>query len=308
LIQSGQGRPRTCPPQSTASGRRPTSGWGPQTIPSFATSQNTGTVVSLSPETFRPHRREPLPLPAILDRSSDIARLQLCTVQGKKGAFLEFPRDPGSRRHAKSNTPGSVFNYCSADSVLLGLAPERALGRTAPVQLERELWSRARHGGRRVLERRSLRRQCVHGVGLWCDLARLWPPWRCSLLGGGVLVDGTRIGPDGWMAESVIPPRLDRGRLALWLPMVLHEHDDGHGRRVGQGRRRRRPAARRQQRLLRALGNTGQVMLVNPAEDTVVVKWAISGAPSQFEARRRQDRPFFAACARIGPLLHVVFG
>jgi hypothetical protein len=36
-------------------------------------------------------------------------------------------------------------------------------------------------------------------------------------------------------------------------------------------------------------------MLVNPAEDTVVVKWAIWGAPAQFEERRRQDRAFLAA-------------
>lgn len=36
-------------------------------------------------------------------------------------------------------------------------------------------------------------------------------------------------------------------------------------------------------------------MLVNPAEDAVVVKWAIWGAPSQFDERRRQDRAFFAA-------------
>jgi len=36
-------------------------------------------------------------------------------------------------------------------------------------------------------------------------------------------------------------------------------------------------------------------MLVNPAEDTVVVKSAIWGTPPQFEERRRQDRAFFSA-------------
>ena len=44
-----------------------------------------------------------------------------------------------------------------------------------------------------------------------------------------------------------------------------------------------------------AVGNAGQLILVNPAENTVVVKWAIWGAPATFETRRSQDRAFLAA-------------
>ena len=44
-----------------------------------------------------------------------------------------------------------------------------------------------------------------------------------------------------------------------------------------------------------ALGNAGQVMLVNPAEHAVVVKWAVWAAPAKYEERHQQDQAFFAA-------------
>jgi CubicO group peptidase (beta-lactamase class C family) len=229
------------------------------------------------------------------DRSSDVARLQLCTVQGQKGAFLEFLRELGSRRHAKANTPGSVFNYCSADSVLLGLVLERALGRTAPVQLERELWSRAGMEGDAYWNLEAPGGSAFTASGFGATL-RDYGRLALVVLGGGVLPDGTRIVPDGWMDEAVIPSRASiEAGTPYGFQWWLHEHDDGHGGvvsdKVGAGDTRLRGGSS----VFYALGNAGQVMMVNPAEDTVVVKWAIWGAPSQFEERRRQDRAFFAA-------------
>jgi CubicO group peptidase (beta-lactamase class C family) len=226
-----------------------------------------------------------------LDRSSDVARLQLCTVQGKKGAFLEFLKDLGGRRDRKGNTPGSVFNYCSADSVLLGLVLERAVGRIAPVQLEHELWSRAGMEGDAYwnLEAEGGSAFTASGFGATLrDYGRL----ALFVLGGGALPDGTRIVPDGWMQESVIPSRasIEAGS-PYGFQWWLHEHQGVVSSKVGAGATRLRGG----NRVFYALGNAGQVILVNPAEDTVVVKWAIWGAPSQFEERRRQDRAFFAA-------------
>jgi CubicO group peptidase (beta-lactamase class C family) len=214
------------------------------------------------------------------DRSSDVARLQRCTVQGKKGAFLEFLKDLGSRRDRKGNTPGTVFNYCSADSVLLGLALERALGRTAPVQLERELWSRAGMEGDAYwnLEAPDGAAFTASGFGATLrDYGRL----ALVALGGGE-----------WIRESVIPSRasIEAGS-PYGFQWWLHEHRGVVSSKVGAGDARLRGGSS----VFYALGNAGQVMLVNPAEDTVVVKWAIWGAPTQFEERRRQDRAFFAA-------------
>jgi CubicO group peptidase (beta-lactamase class C family) len=229
------------------------------------------------------------------DRSSDVARLQLCTVQGKKGAFVEFLKDLGSRRDRKSNTPGSVFNYCSADSVLLGLVLERALGRTAPLQLERELWSRAgmEEDAYWNLEAEGGSAFTASGVGATLrDYGRL----ALFVLGGGVLPDGTRIVPDGWMVQSVIPSRasIEAGS-PYGFQWWLHEHGGVVSSKVGAGDAKLRGGST----AFYALGNAGQVILVNPAEGTVVVKWAIWGEPSQFEERRRQDRTFFAALLNV---------
>ena len=112
------------------------------------------------------------------------------------------------------------------------------------------------------------------------------------VLGGGALPDGSRIVPDGWMRESLIPSRasIEAGS-PYGFQWWLHEHEGVVSDKVGAGNARLRSG----NSVFYALGNAGQVILVNPAEDTVVVKWAIWGAPSQFEERRRQDRAFFAA-------------
>ncbi len=225
------------------------------------------------------------------DRSSDVARLQLCTVGGKKGAFLEFLRELGGRRDRKANTPGAVFNYCSADSVLLGLVLERALGRTAPVQLERELWSRAGMEGDAYWNLEAPGGSAFTASGFGATL-RDYGRLGLVALGGGALPDGTRIVPEGWMAESVIPSRasIEAGS-PYGFQWWLHEHAGVVSNKVGAGDAKLRGGSG----VFYALGNAGQVILVNPAEDTVVVKWAIWGAPAQFEERRRQDRAFFAA-------------
>jgi len=225
------------------------------------------------------------------DRSSDVARLQLCTVEGKKGAFLAFLKDLGSRRDRKGNAPGAVFNYCSADSVLLGLVLERALGRTAPVQLERALWSRAGMEGDAYwnLEAPGGAAFTASGFGATLrDYGRL----ALVALAGGALPDGTDIVADGWMQESVIPSRasIEAGS-PYGFQWWLHEHQGVVSSKAGAGDSRLRGGSG----AFYALGNAGQVMLVNPPEDTVVVKWAIWGGPAQFDERRRQDRAFFAA-------------
>lgn len=222
------------------------------------------------------------------DRSSDVARLQLCTVDGKKGAFLEFLKDLGSRR---GHTPGTVFNYCSADSVLLGLVLERALGRAAPLQLERTLWSRAGMEGDAYWNLEAPGGSAFTASGFGATL-RDYGRLALIALAGGVLPDGTRLVPEEWMRESTTPSRASvEAGSPYGFQWWLHEHAGVVSSKVGAGEVRLRGGAS----VFYALGNAGQVMLVNPAEDTVVVKWAIWGAPARFDERRRQDRAFFAS-------------
>src|SRR5262249_27293795 len=141
-----------------------------------------------------------------LDRSSDVARLQLCTVTGKQGAFLDFLVDLARRRDRQGNAPGSVFNYCSADSVLLGLALERALGHTAPIQLEREVWSRAGMEGDAYWNLEAAGGSAFTASGFGASL-RDYGRLALLVLGDGTLPDGTRLVPERWLAQSIVPSR-----------------------------------------------------------------------------------------------------
>jgi CubicO group peptidase (beta-lactamase class C family) len=225
------------------------------------------------------------------DLSSDVARLQACTVQGRKGGFLAFLKDLGSRPDRKGNVPGSVFNYCSADSVLAGLVLERATGQIAPVHLERELWSRIGVEGDAYwnLEAEGGSAFTASGFGATLrDYGRL----GLFVLEGAKLPDGTSMLPEGWMQDSLIPSQasIDAGS-PYGFQWWLHEHKGVVSTKVGAGPARLRGGST----VFYALGNAGQIILVNPAEETVVVKWAVWGVPSKFEERRHQDQRFFAA-------------
>lgn len=222
------------------------------------------------------------------DPSSDVARLQACTVQGRKGGFLAFLKDLGSRQ---GRVPGSVFNYCSADSVLNGLVLERATGQIAPIHLERELWSKVGMEGDAFwnLEAEGGSAFTASGFGATLrDYGRL----ALFVLGGAKFPDGTAMLPDGWMQESLVPSQasIDAGS-PYGFQWWLHEHKGVESNKVGTGPTRLRGS----NTVFYALGNAGQVILINPAEETIVVKWAVWGVPSSFEDRRRQDRKFFTA-------------
>ena len=223
--------------------------------------------------------------------SSDVGRLQACTVQGRKGGFLDFLKDLGGRRDRKGQPPGAAFNYCSADSVLIGLVLERATGQIAPVHLERELWSRAGMEGDAFwnLEAEGGSAFTASGFGATLrDYGRL----GLFVLGGGALPDGTPILPEGWLQQSLIPsPASIAAGSPYGFQWWLHEHQGALSGKVAGGPTRLRGG----DSAFYALGNAGQVILVNPTEDAVIVKWGVWASPASAEQRRRQDQRFFAA-------------
>lgn len=223
--------------------------------------------------------------------SSDVARLQACTVEGRKGGFLDFLKDLGSRRDRKSQPPGLTFNYCSADSVLLGLVLERATGEIAPVSLERELWSRAGMESDAFwnLEAEGGSAFTASGFGATLrDYGRL----GLFALSGGALPDGTRILPEGWMRDSLIPSQASiEASSPYGFQWWLHEHHGVISSKIGPGSARL-PGG---DTAFYALGNAGQIILVNPAENAVIVKWGVWASPTVAEERRRQDQRLFGA-------------
>lgn len=225
------------------------------------------------------------------DTASDVARLQLCTVDGRPGGFLAFLKALGSRTDRQPNRPGTVFNYCSADTVLLGQVIERATGQVAPVLLEEKVWSRLGMESDTYwnIEAEGGSVFTASGVGATLrDYGRLGQ----FVLGGALLPDGTPMLPEGWMKASLTPSQASiRAGTPYGFQWWLHEHEGVVSTKLGSNDVRLRGGPT----VFYAIGNAGQVILVNPAEDTVVVKWAVWGAASQFETRRRQDQSFFAA-------------
>jgi CubicO group peptidase (beta-lactamase class C family) len=225
------------------------------------------------------------------DTSSDVAKLQACTVNGKPGGFLAFLKALGSRTDRTPNRPGTHFNYCSADTVLLGLVLERATGQIAPVLLEQTLWSKLGVEGDAYwnLEAKGGSAFTASGFGATLrDYGRLGQ----FVLGGAILPDGTALLPDGWMKESTTPSQASiEAGTPYGFQWWIHEHNGVVSTKMGTNDVRLRGG----DTVFYAVGNAGQIILINPAEDTVVVKWAVWGAPSQFEERRRQDQRFFAA-------------
>ena len=222
----------------------------------------------------------------IQDPSSDVFALQACTVGGRKGAFLAFLKNLASRKDRKSQAPGSVFNYSSADSVLNGLVLERAIGEIAPVYLERRLWRGAGMEGDAFwnLEAEGGSAFTASGFGATLrDYGRL----ALFVLGGGRLADGSPLLADGWMRESLTPSQasLDAGS-PYGFQWWLHEHQGKGSNKIGASHLRGGDT------VFYALGNAGQVILVNPAANTVVVKWAVWG-PADADVRRQQDQKFF---------------
>jgi CubicO group peptidase (beta-lactamase class C family) len=225
------------------------------------------------------------------DTSSDVAKLQLCTVNGKPGGFLALLKALGSRTDRKPNRPGSTFNYCSADTVLLGLVLERATGQIAPLQLEQKLWSRLGVEGDAYWNLEAPGGSAFTASGFGATL-RDYGRLGLFVLGGGTLPDHPQLLPDDWLKESTTPSAASiEAGTPYGFQWWLHEHNGIVSTKLGTNDIRLRGGPT----VFYAIGNAGQVILVNPAEDTVIVKWAVWAAAPQFEERRRQDQRFFAA-------------
>lgn len=231
----------------------------------------------------------------ITDPTSDVFDLQACTVNGRKGAFLDFLTKLASRRDRRKQAPGAVFNYSSADSVMNGLVLERAIGAIAPDYLERKLWRTAGFGGDAFwnLEAEGGSAFTASGFGATLrDYGRI----GLFVLGGGRTPDGTLLLADDWMRESLMPSQASLAASSPYgFQWWLQEHNGIGSTKIGATAA---APLRGRAGIFYALGNAGQIILVNPAEDAVVVKWAV-WAPQDAETRRNQDQRFLSALFEV---------
>lgn len=232
-----------------------------------------------------------------LDPTTDIFPLQACTVGGQKGSFARFLVKLASRDNGYLTPPGSIFNYSSADAVLNGLIAERATGISPPTYMQEKIWQP--FGMERDsywnLEAEDGSAFTASGYGA---TLRDYGRFGLFILNGGVLPDGTKTLPDGWMNEALLPTAASlEASQPYGFQWWLHEHQDILSTKAGAVDPNQPDLApirpRGSDTMFYALGSSGQVIAINPSENMVIVKWAVWDNPT-IDAARHDDAALFA--------------
>ena len=140
------------------------------------------------------------------DRASDVAKAGGANGVALVSYLADLPNDA---------TPGDKFNYNTGETNLAGELLRAAIGNNASTYLTHKIWQPygmeadafwvlgAPGGG-------ELGGCCINAT--LRDYARL----GMFAMNGGQLADGTRVLPDGWMAESTAPSKGYDGYGYLW--------------------------------------------------------------------------------------------
>lgn len=139
--------------------------------------------------------------------------------------------------------PGERFNYSTGETDLAGVVLRAAIGNNLSTYLTTKIWEN-------MME--SPAWWATHGYGGGerggcCIYATLRDYGRLGLfaMNDGVLPDGTRVVPEGWIAESTAPSPASNGYGYFWWL----QGDD----------------------VFKAVGIYGQSIYINPADDLVIV-------------------------------------
>jgi len=145
-----------------------------------------------------------------------------------------------------TSAPGTVFNYSTLDSCVLGWALSSALGRNIADYTAERLWAPAgmEHDGYWLMQGPRGKQREFFGAGLNATLRDLGRFGQLMLNGG--VANGTQVVPKAWVSEST-----DRGTPPA---MYMYQWWGGQGARD-----------------FSALGQAGQTINVDPDNQTVIV-------------------------------------
>ena len=192
------------------------------------------------------------------DPESDVARAAALNGIDLTRYLLELPRVAAA---------GMIFNYNTAETNLLGEVLRSAIGMNAAPYLSQKIWQPM---GMKYEANWLLSQPLGRETGGCCISATLRDYARLGLfaLADGVLPDGTRVLPEGWMAESISPSNGYEGYGYKWW---LYGSE--------------RYAAR---------GLYGQTIFVDPKADMVMAVHSNSRRPSNSAYHRKLENALLA--------------
>ncbi|MBL6617190.1 MAG: serine hydrolase [Reyranella sp.] len=243
-------------------------------------------------------------LPALADSGYNRVNLQQVLEMATGIASSENPEDPNSTIHAFNEmvisgrpsfsdylrslqpvpgvVPGTVFDYESVNTEVLGLVLEKATGVPLNLYMQDKLWSKIGAESDGFLYRaRAQTDQCAFGC--FSATARDYARFGLMAMNGGTL-GGQRVVGERWMREATTP-----------RPLRMPADDKG----TGYGYQWWIPAGR--DGAFEALGIFGQIVYVNPAKRVVVVQnaaWPEADADARWD---EAGRVIDAIVARLSP-------
>jgi CubicO group peptidase (beta-lactamase class C family) len=206
------------------------------------------------------------------DPQSDVSKLGLLLLEQKAGTVVTY-----MSALPKAGAPGSMWNYSTGETYLIGSVIEGATHKPLATYLSETLWSRLGMDRDATWWLESPGGMGLAGAGIGATL-RDYGRFGLFVLQDGK-IEGQRIVPEGWFREAgrahvIGSQSVDYGY--LWWPMP-------QGDAVHQG-------------AFEARGIYGQHLYINPSERLVIV--VLSARPKPTGATVINDAAFFAAVAK----------
>ena len=206
------------------------------------------------------------------DPESDVSKLGLLLLSHKPGVIVNY-----MRALPKAAAPGSIWNYSTGETYLLGPVIEGVTHKPLAAYLSEVLWSRLGMEQDATWWLESAGGVGLAGSGISATL-RDYGRFGLFVQQDGI-IDGQRLVPGGWFRETgsahnIGGKSVDYGY--LWWPMPT-------GDPIHQG-------------AFEARGIFGQHIYINPKEKLVIV--VLSARPKPTGSTVLNDAAFFAAVAR----------
>jgi CubicO group peptidase (beta-lactamase class C family) len=207
------------------------------------------------------------------DPKSDRRKLLELQLARKPGAIVSY-----MNALPRAGAPGSIWNYSTGESFLVGALIEGATHKPLATYLSETLWSKLGMEQDATWWVEAPGGMGLAGSGLGASL-RDYGRFGMFVLQDGV-IDGQRIVPEGWFREAGAPhviggKREDYGY--LWWPIPA-------GDPIHQG-------------AFQAVGIFGQHVYINPTEKLVIVVLSARPKPNS-SGEVVNDESFFAALAK----------